>query len=160
MSKAPSTPATRLLREKGVAYTEHPYRYEEKGGTRVSSRELGVDEHAVVKTLVMEDERGDPLVVLMHGDREVSTKALARQLGRKSIGICRPEVANRHSGYQVGGTSPLGTRRAMPIYVERTVLDLPRIYVNGGSRGFLVGVAPRDLATLLAATPVDVALAP
>jgi Cys-tRNA(Pro) deacylase len=159
MSKAPSTPATRLLREKGVAYTEHLYRYEEKGGTRVSSRELGVDEHAVVKTLVMEDEQGDPLVVLMHGDREVSTKALARQLGRKSIEICRPEVANRHSGYQVGGTSPLGTRRAMPVFVERSILELPRVYVNGGSRGFLVGVDPRALASLLAATPVDAAIA-
>jgi Cys-tRNA(Pro) deacylase len=159
MSKVPSTPATRLLREKGVAYTEHLYRYEEKGGTRVSARELGVDEHAVVKTLVMEDDAGAPLVVLMHGDREVSTKALARQLGRKSVQICRPEVANRHSGYQVGGTSPLGTRKAMPIFVERSVLDLPRIYVNGGSRGFLVGVAPKDLATLLSATPVEVAIA-
>lgn len=160
MSKVPSTPATRLLREKGVAYTEHLYRYEEKGGTRVSARELGVEEHAVVKTLVMEDEGGEPLVVLMHGDREVSTKALARQLGRKSVQICRPEVANRHSGYQVGGTSPLGTRKVMPIFVERTVLDLPRIYVNGGSRGFLVGVDPKALAALLAATPVDVAIAP
>ncbi len=158
MSKAPSTPATRLLRQQGVAYTEHLYRYEEKGGTRVSSRELGVDEHAIVKTLVMEDERGDPLVVLMHGDREVSTKALARQLGRRTIDICKPEVANRHSGYQVGGTSPLGTRRPMPTYVERSILDLPRIYVNGGSRGFLVGVAPRELAALLSATPVDVAI--
>ena len=158
MSKVPSTPATRLLREKGVAYTEHLYRYEEKGGTRVSARELGVDEHAVVKTLVMEDEAAQPLVVLMHGDREVSTKALARQIGRRSVQICKPEVANRHSGYQVGGTSPLGTRKAMPIYVERTVLDLERIYVNGGSRGFLVGLAPHDLAELLAATPVDVAI--
>ncbi len=158
MSKAPSTPATRLLRRQGVAYTEHLYRYEEKGGTRVSSRELGVDEHAIVKTLVMEDERGDPLVVLMHGDREVSTKALARQLGRRTIDICKPEVANRHSGYQVGGTSPLGTRRPMPTYVERSILDLPRIYVNGGSRGFLVGVAPRELAALFSATPVDVAI--
>lgn len=160
MSKVPSTPATRLLREQGVAYSEHLYRYEEKGGTRVSARELGVDEHAVVKTLVMEDDAGAPLVVLMHGDREVSTKALARQLGRKAVQICRPEVANRHSGYQVGGTSPLGTRKAMPVFVERTVLDLPRIYVNGGSRGFLVGIAPKDLAALLAPTPVDVAIAP
>jgi Cys-tRNA(Pro) deacylase len=160
MSKVPSTPATRLLREKGVAYTEHLYRYEERGGTRASSRELGVVEHAVVKTLVMEDEAGDPLVVLMHGDREVSTKALARQIGKRSVQICKPEVANRHSGYQVGGTSPLGTRKAMPIYVERSVLDLPRIFVNGGSRGFLVGIAPRDLAALLSATPVDVAIAP
>ena len=160
MGKAPSTPATRLLRERGVPYTEHLYRYEERGGTRVSARELGVHEHAVVKTLVMEDQDGAPLVVLMHGDREVSTKALARQLGRREIRICKPETANRHSGYQVGGTSPLGTRKAMPVFVERTILDLPRIYVNGGSRGFLVGVAPADLAGLLAATPVDVAIAP
>jgi Cys-tRNA(Pro) deacylase len=159
MGKAPSTPATRLLREKGVAYTEHPYRYEERGGTRVSARELGVDEHAVVKTLVMEDEAGAPLVVLMHGDREVSTKALARQLGKREIRICKPEVANRHSGYQVGGTSPLGTRKPMPVYLERTILDLPTVYVNGGSRGFLVGVAPKDLAALLSPTLVDVAIA-
>ena len=158
MSKLPSTPATRLLREKGVAYTEHPYRYEEKGGTRVAARELGVDEHAVVKTLVMEDEAGAPLVVLMHGDREVSTKALARQLGRKAISPCRPEVAQRHSGYLVGGTSPLGTRKAMPVYVERTILDLPRIYVNGGSRGFLVGLDPKALAALVDAVPVDAAI--
>ena len=157
MSKTPSTPATRLLREKGVAYTEHPYRYEEKGGTRVSARELGVDEHAVVKTLVMEDEAGAPLVVLMHGDREVSVKALARQLGRKTIAPCRPEVAQRHSGYMVGGTSPLGTRKAMPVYVERTILDLPRIYVNGGSRGFLVGLDPKALAGLVGAVAVDAA---
>ncbi|MFL5300422.1 MAG: aminoacyl-tRNA deacylase, partial [Anaeromyxobacteraceae bacterium] len=134
MSKSPSTAATRLLREKGVAYTEHPYRYEEKGGTRVSARELGVDEHAVVKTLVMEDDEGAPLVVLMHGDREVSTKALARQLGKKAVQICKPDVANRHSGYLVGGTSPFGTRKARPVYVERGVLALDRIYVNGGSR--------------------------
>lgn len=158
MSKAPSTPATRLLRERGVAYTEHLYRYEEKGGTRVSSRELGVPEHAVVKTLVMEDEAGGPLVVLMHGDREVSTKALARQIGKRSVQICRPEVAHRHSGYQVGGTSPFGTRKPMPVYVEKTILDLPRLYVNGGSRGFLVGMAPQDLLRLLAPTLVEVAL--
>jgi Cys-tRNA(Pro) deacylase len=159
MPKVPSTPATRLLRERKVAYTEHPYRYEEHGGTAVSSRELGVDEHAVVKTLVMEDDRGAPLVVLMHGDREVSTKALARQLGKREIRICKPEVANRHSGYQVGGTSPLGTRKAMPVCMERSILELPRIYVNGGSRGFLVGVAPGDLVTLLSPTLVDVAIA-
>src|SRR5512141_3062902 len=127
MGKAPSTAATRLLRERGVAYTEHPYRYEERGGTKASARELGVDEHAVVKTLVMEDEAREPLLVLMHGDREVSTKALARTLGKKSIQPCRPEVANRHSGYQVGGTSPFGTRKVMPVYVERTVLDLPTL---------------------------------
>ena len=159
MSKAPSTNATRLLREQGVPYTEHLYRYEEKGGTRVSARELSVDEHAVVKTLVMEDEARQPLIVLMHGDREVSTKALARQLGKKAVEICKPDVANRHSGYLVGGTSPFGTRRQMPVYVERTILALDRIYVNGGSRGFLVGVAPADVVRVLGATPVDVAIA-
>ena len=159
MSRSPSTPATRLLREKGVPFTEHPYRYEERGGTAVSARELGVDEHAVVKTLVMERDDGEPIVVLMHGDREVSTKALARQLGCKSVQICRPEVANRHSGYQVGGTSPFGTRKAMPVLVERTILDLPRIYINGGSRGFLVGIDPGDLERVLRPTPVEVAIA-
>jgi len=158
MGKAPSTAATRLLREKGVAYTEHLYRYEERGGTEVSARELGVEEHAVVKTLVMEDDLREPVVVLMHGDREVSVKALARQLGRRSVLICKPEVANRHSGYQVGGTSPFGTRRKMPVCVERSVLDLPRIYVNGGSRGFLVGIDPGDLVRLLQATVVEVAI--
>ena len=159
MSRSPSTPATRLLREKGVPFTEHPYRYEERGGTAVSARELGVDEHAVVKTLVMERDDGEPIVVLMHGDREVSTKALARQLGCKSVQICRPEVANRHSGYQVGGTSPFGTRKAMPVYVERTILELPRIWVNGGSRGFLVALDPRELVRVLGAVPVEVAIA-
>ena len=158
MGKAPSTAATRLLREHGVAYTEHLYRYEERGGTAVSARELGVEEHAVVKTLVMEDDLGEPVVVLMHGDREVSTKALARQLGRRSVQICKPEAANRHSGYQVGGTSPFGTRKRMPVCVERGVLDLPRIYVNGGSRGFLVGIEPQDLVRLLEATVVEVAI--
>ncbi len=160
MRSTPSTPATRLLRESGVAYTEHPYRYEDRGGTAASARELGVDEHAVVKTLVMEDDAGAPLVVLMHGDREVSTKALARQIGARSVRICRPEVANRHSGYQVGGTSPFGTRRKMPVYLERSVLELPCIYVNGGSRGFLVGIAPADAVRLLGPTLVDVAIAP
>jgi len=158
VSKAPSTPATRLLRERRITYTEHLYRYQERGGTAVSASQLGVDEHAVVKTLVMEDEAGSPLIVLQHGDREVSVKALARQLGRRSISPCKPEVAQRHSGYLVGGTSPLGTRRAMPTYVERSVLDLPTIYVNGGSRGFLVGVEPKALMALLAATPVDAAI--
>jgi Cys-tRNA(Pro) deacylase len=158
MSKTPSTPATRLLRASGVAYTEHPYKYEEHGGTRVSARELGLPEHAVVKTLIMEDETGAPLVVLMHGDREVSTKSLARQIGRKSIQPCRPDAANRHSGYLVGGTSPFGTRKAMPTFIERTILDLDRIYVNGGSRGFLVGLAPADLVRVLSPTPVEVAI--
>ena len=158
MSKAPSTAATRLLREKGAQYTEHLYRYEERGGTAVSARELGVPEHAVVKTLVMEDDAGEPLLVLMHGDREVSTKALARQLGRRSVEICRPEVANRHTGYLVGGTSPFGTRKAMPVCLERTVLELAKVYVNGGSRGFLVGIAPREVERLLSPVLVDVAL--
>jgi Cys-tRNA(Pro) deacylase len=158
VSKAPSTPATRLLRERKLPYTEHLYRYEERGGTAASARELRLDEHAVVKTLVMEDESGAPLIVLMHGDREVSVKALARQLGRKAIAPCRPEVAQRHSGYQVGGTSPLGTRKPLPVYVERSVLELPVIYVNGGSRGFLVGVDPKALVALLGATPVDAAI--
>jgi Cys-tRNA(Pro) deacylase len=160
MGKAPSTAATRLLREKAVAYTEHLYRYEEKGGTAVSSRELGVEEHAVVKTLVMEDDQGEPLVVLMHGDREVSTKALARQLSRRAVQICKPEVANRHSGYQVGGTSPFGTRKRMPVCVERSVLDLPRIYVNGGSRGFLVGIDPKEIQRVLEVTVVEVGIEP
>lgn len=158
MSKTPSTPATRLLRQHGVAYTEHPYRYEEHGGTAVSARELGVDEHAVVKTLVMEDDGGAPIVVLMHGDREVSTKALARQLGKRAVQICKPEVAQRHSGYLVGGTSPFGTRKPMPVYVERAVLELDRVYINGGSRGFLVGIAPGELVRVLGAIPVEVAI--
>ena len=158
MAKAPSTPAVRMLREHGVQFTEHPYRYEEKGGTAVSARELGVDEHAVVKTLVIEDDAGAPLVVLMHGDREVSTKALARQIGSRSVEICRPDLANRHSGYLVGGTSPFGTRKKMPVYVERSILALERVYINGGSRGFLVGISPADLSRVLAPTPVDVAI--
>ena len=141
MSKSPSTNATRLLRASGVDFTEHLYRYEEKGGTSVSSRELGVEEHAVVKTLVMEDDQGEPIVVLMHGDREVSTKALARQLGRRSVQICKPEAAHRHSGYQVGGTSPFGTRHAMPVYLQRSIAALPYIYINGGRRGFAAGSA-------------------
>jgi Cys-tRNA(Pro) deacylase len=158
-STAPVTPAVRMLRAAGVSYTEHLYRYEEHGGTRVSARELGVAEHDVVKTLVMQDETGSPLIVLMHGDLEVSTKQLAREIGRKQIEPCKPDVANRHSGYLVGGTSPFGTRKTMPVYVERTILDLPVIYVNGGARGFLVGIAPADLVRLLNPAPVHVAIA-
>ena len=154
----PSTPATRLLKDRKVVYTEHPYRYEDHGGTATCARELGVDEHAVIKTLVMEDEAGQPLVVLMHGDLEVSTKALARQLGKKSVQICKPEVANRHSGYLVGGTSPFGTRKAMAVHVEKTILDLDRIYVNGGSRGFLVGLAPAELMRVLEPVVVEVGI--
>lgn len=158
MSKAPSTNATRLLKQAGVAYTEHLYRYEEHGGTAVSARELGVAEHAVIKTLVMEDERAAPLIILMHGDREVSTKELARQIGAKAVQPCKPEVANRHSGYLVGGTSPFGTKKAMPIHAEATIFDLPRIYLNGGSRGFLVGLDPLDLERVLKLTRVSVAI--
>ncbi|MFM8691081.1 MAG: Cys-tRNA(Pro) deacylase [Limnohabitans sp.] len=139
------TPATQMLRGAGIAFTEHPYEYVEHGGTAESARQLGVDEHAVVKTLVMQDERAQPLVVLMHGDRQVSTKNLAREIGAKSVEPCKPEVAQRHSGYQVGGTSPFGLRKPMPIYVEASVLALPRICINGGRRGFLVGIEPQVL---------------
>jgi Cys-tRNA(Pro) deacylase len=158
MAKAPSTNATRLLRQAEIPYSEHLYRYEDKGGTAVSARELGVDEHAVIKTLVMEDEKGAPLIILMHGDREVSTKELARQIGAKAVQPCQPEVANRHSGYLIGGTSPLGARKAMPIHAEATIFELPRIYINGGSRGFLVGLEPKDLDQVLAIHRVNVAI--
>ncbi|RMF46083.1 MAG: Cys-tRNA(Pro) deacylase [Deltaproteobacteria bacterium] len=153
----PSTQAVRLLRKQGITFTPHFYRYEDKGGTAVSARELGVDEHAVVKTLIMETEDKSPLIVLMHGDRQVSTRNLARQIGCKQVVPCEPKVADRHSGYQVGGTSPFGTRRAMPVYMERTILDLEIIYVNGGRRGFLVGIAPEDVRALLNPTLVEVA---
>lgn len=149
MNRAPSTQATRLLKGLGLAYTEHLYRYEEHGGTAVAARELGVEEHAVIKTLVMEDDKGSPFIVLMHGDQEVSTKELARQLGARSVQPCKPEVATRHSGYLVGGTSPFGLRKAMPIHVEASVLELPRLWINGGSRGFLIGLEPRALVTAL-----------
>jgi len=152
------TPAVRVLRRHGVTFTEHPYRYEARGGTRVSSRELGVDEHTVIKTLVMQDELKQPLVVLMHGDREVSTKNLARQIGARTVEPCDPAAAERYTGYQVGGTSPFGTRRNIPIYIERSILDLPRIYVNGGRRGLLVALAPADLVRVLAPGPVDVGI--
>jgi Cys-tRNA(Pro) deacylase len=152
------TPATQYLRQHGIAFTEHVYTYVEHGGTAVSARELGVDEHAVVKTLVMQDEEGEPLIVLMHGDCTVSTKNLARQVDRKRVEPCRPEVAQRHSGYLVGGTSPFGTRKAMPVFVERSVLELPRIFINGGRRGYLVGLDPEVLTQCLAARPVDCAI--
>jgi Cys-tRNA(Pro) deacylase len=157
--RVPSTPAVLALRAAKIEFTPHFYTYEEKGGTAVSSRELGVDEHAVVKTLVMADEKALPLIVLMHGDRKVSTKALARVIGVKTVEPCAPDVAQRHSGYRVGGTSPFGTRKKMPVYVERSVLALPAIYINGGSRGFLVKLAPAVLLQLLSAQPVDVAIA-
>ena len=148
------TPATQALRRAGVPFSEHVYDYVEHGGTAESARQLGVDEHAVVKTLVMQDEQARPLVVLMHGDRQVSTKQLAREIGSKSVAPCAPEVAERHSGYQVGGTSPFGTRKPLPVHVERTVLELERIFINGGRRGYLVGIAPGVLVELLAARPV------
>ncbi|MGE5523758.1 MAG: aminoacyl-tRNA deacylase [Rhodospirillaceae bacterium] len=156
--KVPSTPAVLALRAARVPFAPHFYTYEERGGTAVSSRELGVDEHAVVKTLVMADENERPLIVLMHGDMKVSTKALARTLGVKRVEPCRPDIATKHSGYQVGGTSPFGTRKRMPVYVERTILTLPRIYINGGSRGFLVEIDPAAITAVLGATPVDVAI--
>lgn len=152
------TPATQFLRRHGVGFTEHVYEYVEHGGTAESSRQLGIAEHQVVKTLVMQDERAQPLIVLMHGDKQVSTKHLARQIGAKSIEPCTPEVAQRHSGYLVGGTSPFGTRKAMPIYVEASVLALPSMCINGGRRGYLLGVPPAVLTELLAARPVNCAL--
>ncbi len=148
------TPATAWLRERGITFTEHVYEYVEHGGTAESAKQLGLDEHAVVKTLVMQDERREPLIVLMHGDRQVSTKNLARAIGAKSVEPCTPEVAQRHSGYLVGGTSPFGTRKAMPVYVEETVLALPRICINGGRRGYLVGIEPAVLTQQLGAKPV------
>lgn len=152
------TPATALLRAHGIAFTEHPYEYVEHGGAGHSAAVLGFDPFTVVKTLVMEDEQARPLLVLMHGDRKVSTKNLARQIGAKSVEPCKPEVANRHSGYLVGGTSPFGTRKAMPVYIEETILALPRIAINGGRRGFLVGIEPRVCVDLLGAKPVHCAL--
>ncbi|GGC16366.1 Cys-tRNA(Pro)/Cys-tRNA(Cys) deacylase [Oxalicibacterium flavum] len=152
------TPATQWLRRHRVAFEGHPYEYEEHGGTEGSSRALGVDEHIVVKTLVMQDEAARPLLVLMHGDRKVSTKNLARQIGCKSVEPCKPEVANRHSGYLIGGTSPFGTRKEMPVYVEESILALERIYINGGRRGYLVSLSPAALKDVLGAKPVHCAL--
>ncbi len=156
--KTPATPAVRVLRQAGVSFTEHPYPYVEHGGTAAFAREAGVDEHLVVKTLVMKDEAKKPFVVLMHGDREVSTKELARTLGVKSVRPCSPETAERHSGYMVGGTSPFGLRKPMPVYVEASILEMPKIYINGGKRGFIVGLSPQDLVRVLKPTPVKVAI--
>jgi len=152
------TPATQALRAAGVTFVEHVYSYVEHGGTAESARALGWPEHAVVKTLVMQNERGEPLIVLMHGDKQVSTKNLARAIGAKSIEPCKPEVAQRHSGYQVGGTSPFGTRKTLPVYVEATVLALPALLINGGRRGYLLELPPAVLATVLGAKPVNCAL--
>jgi len=152
------TPATAFLKKHGAEYTEHIYAYEEHGGTAVSARELGVSEHEVVKTLVLEDEARRPFIVLMHGDRKVSTKNLARQIGVKKVEPCTPDAANRHSGYLVGGTSPFGTRKKLPVYVEKSVLALKAIYINGGRRGYLVGIDPAELVRLVGATAVEVAI--
>ena len=154
------TPATACLREHGVPFSEHVYDYVEHGGTAESSRQLGVDEHSVVKTLVMQGEDAKPLIILMHGDREVSLKNLARQIGAKRVEPSKPEVAERHTGYRLGGTSPFGTRKALEIFLERSVLSLPLIYINGGRRGYLVGIDPRVLVDLLKAQPVDCAALP
>ena len=155
--KLPVTQAIRVLREHEVRFTQHPYTYEERGGTAVSARELGVDEHAVIKTLIMEDDAKRPMIVLMHGDREVSAKNLARALGVKSITPCAPNIADKHSGYQIGGTSPFGTRRPMPVYLQRSIADLPYLYINGGRRGYLVGMQPAELIRALKPTLVDAA---
>lgn len=155
---APETPATRYLRQHGIAYSSHLYDYEERGGTAVSSRELNVSEHAVIKTLIMEDEQARPLIVLMHGDRKVSTKELARQAGCKRIEPCKPEMANRHTGFLVGGTSPFGTRKSMPVYMERSILDLPLVYINGGRRGYLLGLHPHDIQRVLQPKLVEVGI--
>jgi len=153
------TPATQLLKANQIPYTEHPYEYLEHGGAQHSAQVLAFDPFAVVKTLIMQDQDAKPLVVLMHGNRKVSTKNLARQIGAKTVEPCKPEVANRHSGYLVGGTSPFGTRRVMPVYIEETILALPRILINGGRRGYLVGLEPQVCMQLLAAKPVQCALA-
>lgn len=156
--KSPVTAAIRVLRQAAVAFGEHPYSYEEKGGTAASARELGVPERSVVKTLIMEDERKAPLVVLMHGDLQVSTKELARVIGAKTVSPCSPETAQRHSGYLVGGTSPFGTKKQMPVYLEETILSLPLVYINGGSRGFLVSMEPAELVRVLKPTLVKVGI--
>lgn len=158
--RLPLTQAIRTLKRHGIAFCAHTYRYEEKGGTRVAARELGVDEHLTVKTLVMEDEAGRPFLVLMHGDREVSTKALARFLGVKSVRPCDPKAAHRHTGYFPGGISPFGTRRALTVYVEATILELPRLYINAGRKGLLAEITPDELKAILAPVPVRVAITP
>lgn len=158
LEKGPETPATKFLKQYGAVFSSHVYEYEEHGGTKVSARELNVDEHCVVKTLIMEDESGKPLIILMHGDCTVSTKDLARQAGHKKIEPCKPEVANRHTGFLVGGTSPFGTKKKMPIYVEKTILDLPLIFINGGRRGYLVALEPQELIRLLNPHIVEVAI--
>ena len=154
--KTPVTAAVRMLRAEKVNFTDHLYAYQEKGGTSNSSRELGVDEHAVIKTLVMEDESRQPMIVLMHGDRQVSTRELAIIIAAKHVSPCSPDIAQKHTGYMVGGTSPFGTRRQMPVYMEKTIAGLPKIYINGGKRGYLVGIEPGELIRVLKPTEVAV----
>ncbi len=156
--KLPVTQAVRALRAAGIRFTDHPYAYEERGGTEVCARELNVDEHSVIKTLIMEDDKKSPLIVLMHGDMQVSTKELARLIGTKTVTPCSPETANRHTGYVVGGTSPFGTRRQMPVYMEETIPDLARIYINGGKKGYLVGMDPKDVIKILQPRLIRVAI--
>jgi len=156
--KTPVTPAVRLLRAEKVDFSDHPYDYEEKGGTAVSARELGVDEYCVIKTLIMEDEQKRPMIILMHGNLQVSTKELARIIGVKQIAPCSPDSANKHSGYMVGGTSPFGVRKAMPVYMEESIAGLEKIYINGGKRGYLVGMAPADLVRVLKPVAVKVGI--
>ncbi len=156
--KIPVTPAVRLLRQHRVPFTPHLYPYEERGGTAVSARELGVDEHRVIKTLVMENDGGQPLIILMHGDRQVSARELARSIGARSIGPCAPQVADRYSGYLVGGTSPFATRKTMPVYMEESIRELPTLFINGGKRGFLVEMTPADLERVLKPVPVRVGI--
>jgi Cys-tRNA(Pro) deacylase len=156
--KIPTTPAILALKSQTIDFTLHPYQYEEKGGTKVSASKLGVDEHCVIKTLVMEDEMAKPLIILMHGDKEVSTKTLARSLGVKSIVPCKPAIAQKHTGYQVGGTSPFGTKKVIPLYMEKSIIDLPKIFINAGSRGLLAQITPHDLVRLLKPVMVSAAI--
>ena len=156
--KSPVTPAVRVLRKEDVPFTEYPYKYVEHGGTGNFAKQYSVDEHAVIKTLIMEDETGRPLVVLMHGDREVSTKELARTIGVKTVQPCTPDAAQKYSGYMVGGTSPFGTRKVMPIYMEKTILDLPTIYINGGKRGYIIGITPEEIVRVLRPVLVHVGI--
>lgn len=155
---APETPATKFLKQHGIAFSTHLYHYIQNGGTALSAQELKLSEHAIIKTLIMEDESGQPMIILMHGDCKVSTKELARQIAKKRIEPCKPEVANRHSGYLIGGTSPFATRKKMPVFIEQSILDLPLIHINGGRRGFLVGIDPKQLLKLLPARLVAVKL--
>ena len=156
--KIPSSPAILAMKAQSAVFTLHSYKYEEKGGTKVSAMKLGVDEHCVIKTLIMEDENANPLVILMHGDKEVSTKSLARSIGAKSIVPCRPEIAQKHTGYKVGGTSPFGTRKTLPVYMEKTILDLPAILINAGSRGLLAQMRPSEVVRILRPVMVNVSI--